>query len=199
MPAPDFELIAVVLLSVALAIVLALYEKLARDLKSYRADKDLFEARARQRAIKVVEGAKDRALAILEEAKLQAQNDKQDLSEELQKASQQQIENYKQTLQNISKAIEEDAKNEVDDFKKLLETEAVGAQKSMTTRVEGEYVKANQTVEEYKKRRLAEVDQNIFEILRDVSKDIIPMGMSFEQHSELVKAALEEAKRQHVI
>lgn len=199
MPALDFELVAVFLLCAALAVTIAAYEKQSRKLAAYKAEKDLFEARARHKAISLVEEAKNKALGILENAKLQASADKGDLGEELQKVSQLQLDSYKQVLQNISKSIESDAKSEIEDFKKALETETVSAQKNLAEKTESSYEQANKLIEEYKIKKMAEIDKKVYEILKEASGEILGHTISFEKQTEMVLAALEEAKKNHVV
>ncbi len=195
----NFEIFGVLILSVVLAVVLAAYDKLLRELKRLKQEKETIELRARHRAMKVVEDARDRALEIMQKANAQMQRDRGHLDTELQKVSSEQLDEYKQVLQNISKAVENNAMRELDEFKQALQMGTTGAQKIVEQKIEDEYAKARLEVQDYKKSQMEKVDKHVVELLERVVTKAANKALTIDQHADLVIEALREAKTQHVI
>lgn len=194
----NFEFVTIVVLCVVLAVVLTAYERLVRKMGKWEREQELIEARARQKGIKIIESAKDRAMEILTESRLGARDNQGEMDKALQQVTKKQLERYKEILQNISKSIEEDTKKEVDQFKKVLEMETVGAQKVVKDRIEEEYEKVNEEVEAYKAEKMKKVESEVGEIMKEFTK--IALGkLSVEQQKVVLLDALEEAKRRYGI
>jgi len=195
----SIELIAVFVLSGLLVVVLSAYDRLLRELKRTRFEREEIENRARHRASRIIEEARDKALRVLQEVQLDATQEKELLKTGLNHVTEIQLSNYNSKLQTITKDIEDDIRKEASEFKRALEMETVGAEKAVAARIEEDYTKAKQEVEAYKAAKLARVDENITQMLKAVSLEVVGKSLSFENHAELVTKCLEEAKRDHVI
>lgn len=194
-----FELFAVIILAIVLAVVLKAYDNLSRELSRIKHEKEVIEERARHHAQKIVNEAKDKALGIVEGAQIKVEKSNEEVEERLNKVSEDQIGQYKQVLHNISKSIEDGALREMQEFKKTLEMETIDAQKIIGKRIEEQYTDATRNLEEYRLRKLKELNNSLFETLKLVSRKVLGRTMSVEDHGDLVVKALEEARHEQLI
>lgn len=190
--------ILIIFLSLTLGATLIAYGRLMRELKELKTEKGSFEESGRQKAAKIMEEARDKALQMLEGVKIDAGENQQLVDEELKKIGQMQMDNYNNMIQKISKSIEDEAIKEVEEFRKKLETDAGSVQKTVVARVEEDYVQAKKQIETYKTERMKQVDRQVLQLMKDVGKDVLGKTMDFETHRELIMQALEEARKEHV-
>ncbi len=141
----------------------------------------------RQKAIALIEDARDRAVKIITSAQVSAESQRKEVKKELDKISAEQLRELQRTLANVSEGIQSSAVKEIDEFKQALEIEAVGAQRAVADKAE-----------KYKDEQLAKVDRQIWEIIKTVAKEVTGKTVTPEDHKELVMQALQEAKKQHV-
>jgi type II secretory pathway component PulJ len=195
----SFEFIAVIILAVVLAAVLRSYDNLWRELSRIKKEKEDIEERARTHALKILDEAKDKALEIVEDAQLKAEKNKLIVEEKLDEVSSAQIDKYKEVVQNISKVVEGEAVRELDQFKNILEKETLEAQKIIGSKINDQYSKVTEELENYRLRKITELDNKAFEVIKLVVNKIIGKTISTEEHAQLVVKALEEAKHDQVI
>ena len=130
-------------------------------------------------------------------------------AENLKSASQELINFYKTSLtkqqqENIaefaqaSQEVEQELDKEMDEFRDTLHEETVEMREKVEAKSEAEYQKIEKELELYKARRLKVLDETIYDILHDVSKQVFGEALSMEEHQELVMKALEEAKQNNV-
>jgi gas vesicle protein len=195
----NVELLGVIILSFTLAVVLFAYDRELRELRKLKRDKTTNEERARERAEELVRGARDKAVEIIGEAKVDAGRWQQVLEQELGKSLQEQIGNYKSSLQSVSQQITDEVKGETEDLKKVLEMETVGAEKEAAERLKQEYARVDKEVAEYKLQKFKQVEENAANILKEVGKKVFNRKLDFNDQTELIIEALEKAKNQNVI
>ena len=104
-----------------------------------------------------------------------------------------------ETLSNVSHDIENELVNEVKDFKNLLQKETIEKEKEVETRINADYSTIEKEMNEYRQRKLAKIDENIYEILADLSKQILGKALNLEDHQNLVLKILEDIKSQGVV
>ena len=121
------------------------------------------------------------------------------MEERLDKVSEGQIGQYKQVLKNISKYIEDSALREMQEFKKTLEMETLDAQKIIGKRIEDQYTNLTRDLEDYRLRKLDDLNNKIFEALKTVSRRVLGKTLSVDDHADLVIKALEEARHEQLI
>lgn len=138
-------------------------------------------SRARQKAMHIVQTALDQALQIMARGKISADKSQVKLGEKLQKISAEQLREFQGLITNISKNIEVDAMKEVEEFRQALES------------------RLEQELAEVKKRRLADLDSRIGQIIAQVARQMTGKVISVADHVELIIAALEDAKRRHLV
>jgi hypothetical protein len=195
----NVEFVGLIVSCAVLAVVLAAYERLMRKYKAIRSSQEEIETKARDKAVRIIEEARDKAILILNEANLSAGNNQQELENKLNLVAEKQVDVYKEMLQKISKSIEDEALDEITDFKKELETEVVGSEKMVTRKIDEELLEVNKQIDAYKAEKIREFDTKAGKLVREFLR--ISTGMVFEEadHKELIKQALEEAKKDNVI
>jgi hypothetical protein len=193
------ELLGVIILSFTLTVVLFAYDRLLRELKNLKKDKATIEDKSRERAEELVRGARDKAVEIIGEAKVDAGRWQQVLDQELNKSLEEQVGNYKISLQNVSNQITEEVKGEAEDYKKVLEMETVGAEKAAAEKLKQEYAKVDKEAADYRERKFKQVEETAAEVLQDVGKKVFNRELDFSDQTEMIIEALEKAKNQNVI
>jgi len=190
---------AVIGLMAVLAVVLRAYDRLLRDSQRQKEDRETWEARARHKAVVIVEEARDKALEILREARIEAETKRDSLNKKLDNLGERQLIDYKNVLQTISKAVEEGATRELGQFRQALESETIQAQKVIGEKMEDQYNRMADEIKHEKQIRLEELDKQVFAVIKKATNDIIGKALTVDEHSDLVIKALEEAKRTHVL
>lgn len=184
-----------------LGVVLIGYSRTLRELNRWRKGEEAEKlmSAARRRAMDILEGAKTTALQIMEKAQVEATTTGGVMGEEVKRVTDEELKEYKLVLQNISKGIESGAMRELEDFKKVLETETVEVQKSVAEKVEQKYKEVSAEIEKYKADQIQSLNNHAGQIIKDVVFKVIGKLISPEEHAQLITAALEEAKKQHVV
>lgn len=188
----SIELVGIIVLSVILGGVFAAYTRVAIQLAKYKKEQAILDAQTRQKAAKIVEEAKDKALEILENTKIDAKESQEEIDKQLEDITKKQVDYYKELMLNITNNIK-------DDTKKALEQQVNGAQNTVVQKIEDDYTLAKQQVELYKQARMKQIDTNAVEIIREFTKIALGKVWSNQEQEELIKTALEEAKKQYVV
>ncbi|MBI2620954.1 hypothetical protein HYW61_01880 [candidate division WWE3 bacterium] len=171
---------------------------------------------ARIEALAIIEASNKKAQKVLEDAaqfssssqnlldaKLQEVAQKQ--SQEIRNATEKMITAYKgvveqqkhESIDSLGEASEElkgQVLAEVEDFKRRLEEETMRSQRLVEGKIQHKYKQLEEELERHKKARLKELDDMIFQVLSDTTKDALGQALSFEEHRELIFAALERAR-----
>lgn len=191
-----------IFLSLAVSMLLLLasaYWRLWRRLRRLHRDEQLILSRARQKAVRIVESARDQALNIISHAKISANTDKLKLEENLDKISADQLREFQKLISNISKTIESDAVKEIGEFTQALELETVQSQKVVAQKIADQYSQVQQELAEMKRHQLAQLYTQINDVLKEVIKQITGKIIPLEEHEKLIIKALEDAKKRHLV
>jgi len=97
---------------------------------------------------------------------------------------------------NVSQSINETANKEIIDFKTTLEEQTVNSEKMVTDRIEEAYKKVSDEIADYKKNKLAEVDQTAGQRMHEIANYVLGNGLSIDQQEVLIQSALQELKKQ---
>lgn len=135
----------------------------------FKAQEGKIKHQALEQANKIVESSRAKAIEILREAKVSSGDTQTKLEEEINKVTEQQLHGYKKALDQITVTVESQAMNRVEE-----------------------------EVEQYKQKRMQEIDKQIFKVLQDTAQKITGKLISPKDHTELVLEALKKAKSEHV-
>ncbi len=183
----------------AVVLAIASYLSWRQRSRHIHQDEQLVLSRARQKAGSIIAQARDQAMDILASAKISAGVDKSKLDEHLDKISADQLREFKEAVFNISKDIEIDALKEVDEFKQALEMETIQSQKIVAEQMQKKYSEAQAELQQYKARKIQELDKQIVKMVGDVVRDITGKTIPLTEHEQLILEALQEAKTKDVL
>jgi len=175
---------------------------------------------ARQKAIKMIDEANNKALDIINKANLSTDIASQNFNDQISRitsAQIKQLENstqdftkiYDQVLkdlktkniemfQNISKDIEENTMNEIKNFKDSVAELTISSQKTIQEKIDQNYEVTTKEIEGYKTAQMKKFDDGIFSLLEKVSKLVLGKTISLSEHEDLILKALERAKKEGV-
>lgn len=92
-------------------------------------------------------------------------------------------------------AIEKVAHDETEDFKEILRRETIGSQLFIGKKIGEDFDSVQKEIFEYKKVKIAEIDANISEIIKQVVKEVLGASITLPIHEDLALASLEKAKK----
>lgn len=97
-------------------------------------------------------------------------------------------------FKNISKDILTNIDSHFNTLKELMSEQTSESQKIAEKKIAGEYEELKLSLAQYKQDQLKKIDNDIYEILLNISKIAFGRGLSLVNQEELVKKAFEEAK-----
>ena len=224
-----FVLLVFVLLQGSLVLILV-YFFIDRILTSRarRLDQETIKQEAYQKALGVLEDAKEKsfklltsshekARKVLDDVSFISEQSKSELDKQLKMLTQKQLAVLEATSVNLmdiyKKAIEEEkveslsiisqtsgafkeeVMSEISKFEDVLHKETVETESELKEEVTKEYEGIKKELEEYKKNKLSYIDENIYDIISQVTKEILGKSLSVAEHEDIVIRLLEEAKR----
>lgn len=101
-------------------------------------------------------------------------------------------------LRNITKDIENIASENIKTFENRLQAETVGQQLKVDEQIKEAFLKANQTIEDYKKEKMTELDARITALVIAVTKDVIKKELDNDDHRSFILSALQKAKQEMI-
>lgn len=101
-----------------------------------------------------------------------------------------QVEEMSQQLNTDKEQIEEEFKEKIDDIKSSSE-KALANAKAKAKKLEQE---AHLKAEEYLESRKKEVEEELMNLVLSVTKKVLPEGLTYEAHKELVMSALKDVR-----
>lgn len=102
-------------------------------------------------------------------------------------------------LANIYKDIETSAKADFAEYKELIQKQTFDAQNLASERMKAEYEKLEIELTAIRAKKLEELNENIYKIVQNVSKDIIGKALDLSDQEDLVVAALDQAKKEGLL
>lgn len=195
----SFELLAVVVLSTILGVVLFSYERAVTQLLKLKREKNEEEKASRLYALRLIKDAREKAIEIIGEAKVDTIKWRDTLDEEIMKLTDEQLVEYKEKLQTISKDVEKDVKTGAEDFRKVLEMETVGVQKAVAKRVQDEFSVIEEQIQEYKSEKIKEIEAKSEVLLDKVVREVFGKGLTIKDHEQLIIRSLDQAKKINAI
>lgn len=213
----DLVITTVVLASV-LGVVVHSYAKTLQNFNILQKKEADIESEAHKKASHILQEARSKAIKIIEDTNVSYELLKKTFEQQLKAASyhsSQKFEGisdeflkvYQKTLtdlkdnnikiiSNISKDIENSTRLELEDFKETLKKETLDSQKIVEGKIEQGYQMAEKELEDYKAERLKKIEDEIYNIIQNVSKEVLGKTLSLQEHEQLVIEALEKAKKE---
>jgi hypothetical protein len=118
----------------------------------------------------------------------------QSYQNQLEKAKNKDIEIYN----NISKGIEKDLSKHTESLKNILAKQTIDSQQIVNQKLEKAYQSMIGEVEQYRQIRLSKVEEQMLEIIRKVSEDVLGKAISLVDHQQLIINSLEKAKKENI-
>lgn len=192
------EMAGVVVLTIVLAGVLVAYDRVLKKLQRQHHEEGKLHEEAQRRAEKVLEEARNKAKEIISQAELNGEQLQKQLAQMIDEVDKDHIGEYKEKLHKISQDIESNLQEQTSEFRKVLETETVTAQQLAATKVANEYKQIQAQLEEYRQKRLTEIENGLQVAVEAGLKKVLGEMISVEGKRELINQGLEEAKKQNV-
>ena len=117
-----------------------------------------------------------------------------ELSKQYQQAFEQEKITTLSELTKVSDTLRSDMLTKVDEFKSVLEKNTVEAENELRGKVRQDYEYLSQRMKEYETAKLQKIDEKIFLILTQVTKDILGSALTINEQEELVFKVLNDAK-----
>ncbi|MFC1647321.1 hypothetical protein ACFL1A_03480 [Patescibacteria group bacterium] len=118
---------------------------------------------------------------------------------EIKKKVEDTLSEYLLQTTNHEKLLEEKSNKMLEETKFLFEKLSTKAQEDIKNQLEGEMELAKKEIDQYKKSRMAIINERIVDMIEDVALITLSKKISLDDQSDLVYRALEEAKKEHGI
>lgn len=96
---------------------------------------------------------------------------------------------------NISKDIETYSDIQISEYKEIIEKETLESQKIIEQKTADEYQKIEEELNTFKKEKMKNIEENLHRIIKEVTEAAIGKSLNLEDKEDLIKKALEEAKK----
>ena len=193
----SIELVAVILLTILNAVFISKFISERSKVEELKKQRSEIEYQARQKALRLLDEARDKAMSIIIDATSRADKDKISISDQLQQVAKEQQEIYKQMLLNVSKNVESEALREINGLTQSLEKETIEVQKSIEEKLQVEYNRTASELDQYKINKLKEINLRLVDMISDISRTLIGKGLNSDEHTELVIRTLADAKKKY--
>lgn len=136
--------------------------------------------------------------AIIEENIVSLKNN----SDEFLTTYQQSLENFKNTyeqnMEKIIQTIQQDTKKDFEQLQEKIRQKTIGSQAGFIKQVDEEFAKAQLEINDYKKHKFQEINQNMAKLVMKVSEEVLGQVIPLQQHQQLIIDALEKAEKEGV-
>jgi len=214
-------IISLITTSTALLMLAVSYLKMLKKHNLLLKEEGRLKLHQHKKEAEILEEARQKAAKIIADAHLVDDNAQNEVQEQLKTLSLNKIKDfektstdlfrvYKQELEdlklntlkivnNITKDIENDTIKELKDFKEILKKETYASQKIVEQKIEQQYAETEKEIEAYKEDRIKKVEDEIYNILQNVSKLVLGKAISLQDHEQLVIDALNKIKEEKVL
>jgi F0F1-type ATP synthase membrane subunit b/b' len=115
---------------------------------------------------------------------------------EMEEEIKNEISNFTKTRSQIQDLLTREAKSEIEKLSKSITEEISSIFRSTSEKLNERVSQAEKNIENYKERKLKELDQRIYQIIGEVAEKTIGKAIDLSTHEELVMEALEKAKKE---
>jgi exonuclease VII large subunit len=215
-----FGVLLLLVCTFALAFLAAAFHRLVTEVETLKEHQHGLNARSHHKAERIFEQAQNKSLEIIAESEQKAEQiinqadffsgiSQDEISKQLQKASQEQIQAYSRLMQElrgeigkmfetVSADIQNNTLDQVEKFRKDVSAKTLETENMLGGEMKQEYQKVSLAIESYKENMMKKIDETTYSIVKQVTESVLHRGSSAADHEHLVIQALEEAKRQHV-
>ena len=184
--------------------------------EAYRQAKEMID-KTRREAVQMLEDAAKKSALLVGDMQMITDDTKRNMnesltvlsnkqSEQLQRVSEEIVSSYKtlinraeaelgNTLKQSLEASSEQASKTADQFQGTLAKELARYQQAVDTRFNEWHAAAQKQIDEYKQESMKKIESSIYQIIVQVSQQVIGKSLDLQQHQDLVMHALEEAKK----
>ncbi len=106
---------------------------------------------------------------------------------------------FSNTCSQAEDSILQEAKKRTDELSKGLDEKIDRIYQAAKGLVNEKIAQTEKNIEDYKKEKIKEIDQKIYQIIGDVAKKTIGKAIDLSTHEELVVQALEKAKKERIL
>jgi hypothetical protein len=99
-------------------------------------------------------------------------------------------------FKNVSKEVIDSISQQFEELKKLMQDQTINSKKLAEEKIKTEYGTLEKELQEYKKKEVEKIDQNIYQLLLNISKIAFGKGLNIGEHEKLIEEALQDAKRE---
>jgi F0F1-type ATP synthase membrane subunit b/b' len=96
----------------------------------------------------------------------------------------------------IQEKILKEIEKEIKELSKNISRNAEQIYQSAAQSINNEITQAQEYIKNYKEKKMKEINKKIYQIINDISKEIIGKSISIREHEDLVIKALEDAKKE---
>ena len=102
-------------------------------------------------------------------------------------------------LTSVYKEIDSSTKAGLENYKNVIKQQTFEAEKLAQERMKTEYEKLEKEIAEKKQQRLQQLEENIYKILNNISKEIIGKTLDLTSHEDLIIKSIDKAKKEGVL
>lgn len=146
---------------------------------------------AYNKAVLIVEEAKTKSLNLLKESSERAKRIIRDA--DLVVDDSRKI--VEEKMHDAAEEMKKDVLEEVDHFSQDLHKEVIAGEDQMRAKIAKEYDLIKKDLDDYKKRRLQEIDYEILKIISDTAAEVIGKTMTPEDHLDFIRETLNKHKK----
>lgn len=168
------------------------YHRLVAKYYSLQKRQQQIRNNAERQASEILDVAQDHAEKIIEEAHVFDEETQALITKHLNAI-------FEKFSSSLNQKIEMELTNKIQGLDKSIAVELHNLVASMQQQIQTDYAKVGEELLAYKTAQQKKVQENIFEILRSVSQEVLGKVYSEHEHEDLVLEALERAKHEHVL
>lgn len=174
------------LISIVLAIIVNVV--LAWDLYREKSKLKKLQNRVYKKAAQVLVEAQDYASSTIASYQKRLRRLTHDNTRILEEESKTLHDHYKEMVREVNDEFRKKAAGEVKEFGEEIDQE-----------IASQLNKSKQEIEEYKKEKLANIDEAVVKVVKSASEEILGKAITLANHQTLITEALEKAKKEHFI
>lgn len=101
---------------------------------------------------------------------------------------------HAQKAEESLKSVEGIVDQQLQDFRQILKKETIESEQIVSQRVNSEYTKVHQEIEQYKAQKIQEINLATNQVIHQITEEVLGKAIPLEDHQKLILDALEKAK-----
>jgi len=182
---------------------------------------NLIVSNANQQATEIIDQANQKATKLLEKTEFHLE----DMQQQVRKSFQQAVDNQQQSLEkkladlanqipdltnnlqdnfshqvnDFNQKMNQQLQKQIDKFLEKLNLQTIATAQDTQKQLQTSLRQSLAEVDKYRQEQLTKVEQNIANIIKNVSGDVLHQTLSIEDHQRLITEALERAKKEKIV